>query len=226
MSNEDPSRFPELGYCLFRDGLSPAALEPYSTYVDEALAEGRPLGEMHAFVASWRSLCCHPKILRALEASLGTPELILFFSSAFVKQPHDAKRVDWHQENSCMNVVPRSHAGYRELEMIPVEEEKGAMLGRRVEVTAEMSSSAVPMILKAGEFSIHDSHLVHGSAPNHSSRRRGGYTIRYGNALTTKVDLALHKYGDHEALPVYYVRGEGTGLHDGYVDVRALSGEW
>mgnify|MGYP001177391863 FL=1 len=251
MSNEDPSRFPELGYCLFRDGLSPAALEPYSAYVDEALAEGRPLGEMHAFVASWRSLCCHPKILRALEASLGTPELILFFSSAFVKQPHDAKRVDWHQdntywpaisgtdvvtvwialddvdeENSCMNVVPRSHVGYRELEMIPVEEEKGAMLGRRVEVTAEMSSSAVPMILKTGEFSIHDSHLVHGSAPNHSSRRRGGYTIRYGNALTTKVDLALHKYGDHEALPVYYVRGEGTGLHDGYVDVRALSGEW
>jgi len=249
--NEDPARFTDLGYCIYRDGLAPQELTTYSTYVDDALTAGRPLGEMHAFDATWRSLCCHPKILRALETCLTTPELILFFSSAFVKQPHDAKRVDWHQdntywpaisgtdvvtvwvalddvdeENSCMNVVPRSHEGYRELEMLPVEEEAGAMLGRRVEITDQMSASAVPLVLRTGQFSIHDSHLVHGSAPNHSARRRAGYTIRYGNAQTTRVDLKLHKYGDHESLPVYYVSGDGAGLHEGYEDVRTLSAEW
>jgi hypothetical protein len=249
--NEDPARFPELGYCIYREGLSPQELTTYSAYVDDALTAGRPLGEMHAFDASWRLLCCHPKILRALQFCLATPELILFFSSAFVKRPHDAKRVEWHQDNtywpaisgtdvvtvwvalddvdednSCMHVVPRSHEGYRELEMLPVEDKAGAMLGRRVEITDQMSASAVPLVLNTGQFSIHDSHLVHGSGPNHSARRRAGYTIRYGNALTTKVDVALHKYGDHEALPVYYVRGDGAGLHEGYEDVRALSAEW
>lgn len=38
---------------------------------------------------------------------------------------------------------------------------------------------AVPCPLKAGQMSLHHGHLVHGSGPNRSQRRRCGYVIRY-----------------------------------------------
>ena len=193
-ANEDPGRFPELGYCLFRDGLSADVVARYSALVDVLFAENKR-GEPHFHSDVWRNLCCHPPILDAVEAVLGA-ELILFFSSVFMKQPHDNQRVDWHQDNtywpsvsgtdvvtvwvalddvdesnSCMNVVPRSHEGYRELEMLDVEDLSGAMLRRKVEVTEQMEADAVPMALAAGQISIHDSFLVHGSSPNRSGRR-------------------------------------------------------
>lgn len=242
--NEDPQRFPELGYCVYREGLSAAELARYSHLVMTLADEGK-LGEPHFYYDDWRNLCCHPRILDALEAVLG-PAIILFFSSVFMKQAHDNQRVEWHQDNtywpsvsgtdvvtvwvalddvdeanSCMNVVPRSHEGYRELEMLDLSDLSGAMLKQKVAVTSQMEADAVPMVLEAGQISIHDSFLIHGSSPNRSDRRRAGYTIRYGNALTTAIDLTRHTYGDLPQLPVYYVRGDGAGLRDNYQDLRA-----
>ena len=243
--NEDPGRFPELGYCVFREGLGMDEVTRYSELMEGTLVPAGRLGEPHFDHDAWLALCCHPSILAALEAALGTPGIVLFFSSVFVKQPRDLARVEWHQdntywpsvsgtdvvtvwvalddvdeENSCMKVIPRTQAGYPEMEMLDVSEPEGAMLSRTVAVTPEMEAAAVPMILKAGQFSIHDSFLIHGSAPNRSDRRRAGYTIRYGNAMTTAIDGPAHTYGDLPELPVYYVRGNGAGLRDGYVDLR------
>ena len=105
--------------------------------------------------------------------------------------------------------------------MLDVEDLSGAMLKQKVAVTSQMESDAVPMVLEAGQISIHDSFLIHGSSPNCSDRRRAGYTIRYGNALTTTIDPARHTYGDLPQLPVYYVRGDDAGLRDNYRDLRA-----
>ena len=63
------------------------------------------------------------------------------------------------------------HEGYRELEMLDVENLSGAMLKRKVAVSSRMEADAVPLVLEAGQLSIHDSFLIHGSSPNHSDRR-------------------------------------------------------
>ena len=183
-------------------------------------------------------------------ASILGPELVLFYSSAFVKRPRDGKHVDWHQDNTywstvtghdvvtvwlalddvdegnaCMQVIPGSHRGHDAKSMKEVAARNGAMLTQEVDVTEAEIATAVPVVLKAGAFSIHDSFLLHGSGPNDSDRRRAGYTIRYGYALTTAIRQAEHRYGNHPPLPIYYVRGTGAGMRDGYVDARS-NGSW
>ena len=243
--NQDPSRFSQLGYCLFRNGLSAEEVAYYSSDLDEKLANHEFKGEPHYYFDQWRKLCRHPRILDAVEAILG-PELILFYSSVFVKQPHDEQRVDWHQdntywttvdgsdvvtawvalddvdeENSCMKVIPESHQGHQAMEMKELQDMTGSMLTSKVETTPAMEATAVPIVMKAGEISIHDSFILHGSDPNRSDRRRAGYTIRYGNALTTSIDVAKHNTDrDGPPLPVYYVKGSGAGLRYGYQDIR------
>lgn len=245
--NEDSDRFPALGYCLFRNVISPEEVARYSRMLEEMLVSGTWKGEPHFYFDEWRKLCCNPRILDAVSSVLG-PELVLFYSSIFMKRPRDQMRTPWHQdntywdsirgtdvvtawlaldnvdeENSCMKVIPCSHAGYEGFRMQAVEmkPEDRVMLRKEVDVTSEMEAAAVPIVLQAGEISIHDSFVIHGSGPNFSDRRRAGYTIRYGNALTTEIDQAIHTHSDHPRVPVYYVRGEGDGLREGYVDLRA-----
>jgi hypothetical protein len=241
---EDPARFASLGYCVFRNGIPAGDVGRYSNLLEATMEAGEWKGEPHYYSEEWRTLCCHPRILDAVETILG-PEIVLFFSSVLLKRPNDKIRSPWHQDNtywksihgtdvvtvwlalddvdegnSCMQVIPRSHEGYEVLKTRYLEKETNVMLRLEVDVTPDMESAAVPICLHAGEFSIHDSFIIHGSGPNHSDRRRAGYTIRYGNALTTEIDQEEHTFGQHPVLPVYYVRGSGEGLREGYVDLR------
>jgi len=52
---------------------------------------------------------------------------------------------------------------------------------------------AVPATLHAGEVSIHDDKLVHGSPGNPSDKRRAGLTIRYSRT-NVKCDLAINPH--------------------------------
>jgi non-heme Fe2+,alpha-ketoglutarate-dependent halogenase len=54
------------------------------------------------------------------------------------------------------------------------------LLSRRQEIKVEVDESeAVMMRLQAGEFSLHNTLLVHGSDPNPSADRRIGFVARY-----------------------------------------------
>ena len=88
------------------------------------------------------------------------------------------------------------------------------LLGLTVEVTPDMAAAAIPLEMRAGSLSIHDSYVLHGSEPNTSSRRRAAYTMRYANARTVTVDTQEHW------VPVYLVRGEEGGSDSDYVDLR------
>ena len=77
-----------------------------------------------------------------------------------------------------------------------------------------MVEAAVPLEMKAGSLSIHDSYVLHGSEPNTSDRRRAAYTMRYANARTVTVDTRKHW------VPVYLVRGEGGANAADYIDLR------
>ncbi|NIP94025.1 MAG: phytanoyl-CoA dioxygenase family protein [Akkermansiaceae bacterium] len=202
----------------------------------EVAARPEYLTEPHSKQACWLELCRHPRVLDAVESVLG-PDLILIMSHLIVKRPGDGLPVAWHQDNTywhsvvgtdvatvwlaiddadlangCMQVIPCSHEGYPEMEKVPTGEND--LLGLTVEVTDQMAAAAVPLEMKAGSMSIHDSYVLHGSEPNSSGRRRAAYTMRYANARTVRVDVSEHW------VPVYLVRGEG-GPHAGdYTNLR------
>jgi phytanoyl-CoA hydroxylase len=78
------------------------------------------------------------------------------------------------EENGCLWVLPGSHrAGVLPRETLQ-EYERRALAG---ELTEE-----VPLVLKAGEASLHHGHLLHSSYPNQSERRRRGYATHYVSA--------------------------------------------
>ena len=86
---------------------------------------------------------------------------------------------DSDEENGCMQVIPGTHvSGVVEHGKA---EQSGNLLSinQEVHVSPEQSASAVDLPLDAGQVSIHDGTLIHGSLPNRSNRRRCGLTLRY-----------------------------------------------
>jgi len=150
----------------------------------------------------WELATC-PNILDCMESLLG-PDIMLLSTHVFCKYPDPSvtRFVAWHQdvtywgleppeattawyaiddadvENGCMRVIPRTHlAGITEHGK---SERAGNLLSINQEVQTEIDeSTAIDLAMKAGQISIHDGFLIHGSGPNGSNRRRCGVTIRY-----------------------------------------------
>jgi ectoine hydroxylase-related dioxygenase (phytanoyl-CoA dioxygenase family) len=78
-----------------------------------------------------------------------------------------------------MQVIRGSHQ--RGIQEHGKSERAGNLLSinQEVPVTEAEAERTVDLILKAGEMSIHHGQMIHGSLPNHSTRRRCGLTIRY-----------------------------------------------
>ncbi len=239
--NTDPQRYAQEGYVVRRGVLTAAEASAASAELDRLMAgnpEVRPeyLVEPHAKHAAWLELCRHPRVIQAVREVLGD-DLLLIMTHLIVKPPHDGKKIGWHQdspswpsvsgtdigtvwlavdradcENGCMRVIPRSQDGHRDYGM--VKDEPGNVFDFRVEVTPALEASQVAIELAPGDLSIHDSYAVHGSEPNRSSRRRGGFTMRYANARTVQVDLQKHW------VPVFLVSGSPGEHGAGYVDIR------
>jgi ectoine hydroxylase-related dioxygenase (phytanoyl-CoA dioxygenase family) len=98
--------------------------------------------------------------------------------------------------------------------MSTVATDHKSVLKVKVELTDEMKREVIPVELKAGDISIHDSFILHSSAANTSDRRRAGYTMRYANAKTVKVDFDRHH------VPTFLVLGETTSAHTRLIDAR------
>ncbi|MCW3051053.1 MAG: Phytanoyl-CoA dioxygenase [Chthonomonadales bacterium] len=157
-------------------------------------------------------LATHPRILDCVEELIG-PDFLLLATHFFCKYGPDDKFVAWHQdatywglepplaltvwvavddsdvENGCMRVIPGSHrAGLR---THGKAETAGNLLSinQEVPVTPEEEGAAVDLVLRAGEVSIHDGWLIHGSLPNRSERRRCGLTLRYVPTSVKPIEL-------------------------------------
>ncbi|MBM3567748.1 MAG: phytanoyl-CoA dioxygenase family protein [Alphaproteobacteria bacterium] len=142
-----------------------------------------------------------PAVLDAVESVLG-PDILIWASAFFIKEPGDPAFVSWHQDsatygldgdalltawiamsdagidNAAMRFAPQSHR----LGPLPHRDTEDAanMLSRGETVELEIDEDrAVDVVLAAGEMSFHHIDLAHGSGANRSSRRRIGYAVRY-----------------------------------------------
>ena len=147
-------------------------------------------------------IATHQKILDSVTAIIG-PNVLLLSTHFFCKYGPEEKFVAWHQdlrywgleppievsawyavddsnrENGCMRVIPRLYRD-RLLEHSKSKQPGNLLsINQEVDLTEPEEKDAVDCILQAGEISLHDGMLIHGSLPNRSARRRCGLTVRY-----------------------------------------------
>ena len=142
-----------------------------------------------------------PTILDMVEQILGK-NFALWNSSFFAKPPLDGHETPWHQdseywpirpmatctawlaiddsniENGCLKVVPKSHKSKRA--MAHKKNDRTDLTLNQEILGSECDLSNPAFIeLEAGQVSLHDAFLVHGSDPNRSNWSRRGMTLRY-----------------------------------------------
>ena len=144
----------------------------------------------------------HPAVLDAVEDLIGS-DIRLFHLTVWPKNAGDGAYVSWHQdatyfglepavqvtawvaltdasvEAGCMEVIPGSHT----LGQLHHAEDGGTtknLLSRGQTITADVDKRRTEfMPVRAGQFSLHHTYLVHNSRPNHSADRRIGFGISY-----------------------------------------------
>ena len=174
-----------------------------------------------------------PRILDMAEAVMG-PNLVLLFSHLFCKPAFGARDVPWHQdgpfwpvkplasvsvwvaldfvtaENGAMRVIPGSHHNYQPHHLV---DRTDSALNREIDADDINDRDAVTIELAAGQVSLHDIGIVHGSAANRSARRRAGLALRYMPATSQVHRKMPNAAADWCDMPIELVRGRN--LHDG-----------
>jgi len=189
----------------------------------------KEIREWHETSRFLYDICMNRTILDYVEDLL-RPDFFLWGSNFFIKEPHSLSTVGWHQDayywpldphesltvwlafddsttaNGAMTVVPGSHkAGL--LKHIRVSDTDSVLM-LECERGQFREDIAVPATLQAGQVSIHDDKLVHGSPGNPSSLRRAGLTIRYSRT-NVKCDLAINPH-----FKTYLCRGIDEHRHN------------
>lgn len=205
LSPADVARYREVGYHFPLRAMSAGQAAAYTRKLEaHEAAHGKLKGIMrhkaHLYLTWLDEIVRLPAILDPVGDILG-PDIMVYSSSFFIKEPHDPGYVSWHQDahywglssgdvvtawvafvdsntaNGAMRVVPGTHL----VDMPHVDTfAENNMLSRGQEVAVDLGDRpVVELSLKAGEFSLHHVGIAHGSEPNNSDGRRIGFAIRY-----------------------------------------------
>ncbi len=161
-------------------------------------------------------------ILDAVSRVLGD-NILVWGCTSFIKEPRTSNFISWHQdltywgidkaeevtvwvalspateESGCMRYVPGSHRQSIVAHEDTYGEENLLTRGQEIAVKVD-EASAVSVILKPGQMSMHHGHMFHASGPNRSNDRRIGFAIQYISTRMSQIDGGM--------LPVVLVRGE------------------
>lgn len=143
----------------------------------------------------------NPDILDMVAQLIG-PDIALWNSSLFAKPARIGTRTPWHQDgeywpirplatcsvwiaidnatrdNGCLRFLPGSHKD-RELGQHHHNDSEDLALPLELDPRHIDESKAIDLELEAGQISMHDVYLMHGSEPNLSDKPRRGMTLRY-----------------------------------------------
>jgi ectoine hydroxylase-related dioxygenase (phytanoyl-CoA dioxygenase family) len=191
------------GIRIFSEAESRENRRYFDDLLARVLAAGRTsysISTAHLKYGRVYDLLTEPRIFACVRDLLGE-NVIAWGSHFFCKMPHDGKRVSWHQdasywplspsktatvwlaiddadrENACMRFIPGTHH-FGHLTYRLTENDGENVLDQTVE-NAEQFGEPIDVELHAGEISIHNDLLLHGSEANESDRRRCGLTLRY-----------------------------------------------
>jgi len=185
------------------------------------------------------------RVLDPVEQLIG-PDILCWSTIFWIKDAGSKSFVSWHQDNTywglsscnvltawfaiseasleagCMKVMPRTHTG----DTFAHEDTYDAdnMLTRGQSIRDLDEANAVSMPLKAGEMSLHNYCLAHGSGPNLSPDRRIGVSMHFMPPDTKQVvgtwDCAalvrgkdLHGNFAHTPVPARDLDPESVAFH-------------
>jgi ectoine hydroxylase-related dioxygenase (phytanoyl-CoA dioxygenase family) len=202
----DRGQFERDGFVAGLPALTEAELafyRPKLLALYEALPEAlhKHFINLHGVLDWAAALGRHPAILDAVEALIG-PDILLWKSKAFAKFPGPAQ-VAWHQDlphwnlvppeavtawlalsdsneaNGCVRAIPESHrAGSRSSRAV-ADPNSLLTAGLEFNIGEAEARRAVPLLLRAGAFSIHHGMTVHGSGENRTNAPRLGIAFVY-----------------------------------------------
>ena len=193
--------------------------------VTEADRKWRSAG--YVFLPWVDALVRHPRILDAVESLIG-PDILVYTSTFFIKEPHSPTFAAWHQDATYFGLTPHEHVtawvaltdATAEAGCMEVVSSRGmprqlrhAALGLADSINGGGQAivedfdqaGAVAMELPAGHFSLHHTLCRHRSAPNRASHRRIGLGISY-------IPAHVRTIGSYR-LSALLVRGRDTGGH-------------
>lgn len=205
LSEAQQQRYHHDGLVFPLDVLSSQEVARFRAASDELEAHlgGKPrtvdVRQMHLHLPWAYALAVHPRVLDAVEDVLG-PNLLVWATELFIKHPWDESvSVGWHQDrpymgfeagatttawialaesvpaNGCMRALPGP-----ERHRAMVASPGGGQPQKRAVTAVEVhEEAAIDVVLAAGQMSLHDIDIVHGSGPNRSDRKRISFVIRY-----------------------------------------------
>lgn len=184
----------------------------------------------------------HPQLLDMLEQIVG-PDLVLWITRILCKPAATGREVPWHQDgeywpmrplatcsawiaidpvstrNGCMRFIPGSHK-QQELYRHHKTERENLVLNLELDQDQFDESKAVNVELEAGQISLHDVRLIHGSLANTSGERRAALIMRYMPATSHYDRSLVTKRRDNSPFnifdqPLWLMRGvDRTGKND------------
>ena len=193
--------------------------------------EGINRNYVHLISPVLNKICLNKNILDAVESIIGR-NILICGTTLFIKNPNEKGFVSYHQDakyiglephnwvtawvaitesnekNGCMRMWPGSHKD--NLRYHDQKFDKGNLLTRGQTVENVPMNKTKPVILKAGQISLHHPKVVHGSGLNKSNDRRIGFVIQ--SYIGTNVEQVLGK------MYVQQARGEDTFNYHDHVD--------
>ena len=167
---------------------------------------------VHLISPKLDSIVHDSKILDAVESIIGK-NILVCSTTLFIKNPNEKGFVSYHQdakyiglephnwvtawvaitdsseENGCMRMWPGSHKD--NMKDHDQKFNEGNLLTRGQTVNNVPEKETIPLILKAGQISLHHPKVVHGSGLNKSDDRRIGFVIQ--SYIGTNVKQILGK---------------------------------
>ncbi len=236
LSTQQVTDYRANGYVAPLDALDAAAVARYRGELERTEAhlggslmaiDRKYRGNLHMMCRWMDELARTPAILDAVESLIG-PDILLYTSRFFIKEPNSEGIAAWHQDCTYFGLRPYDHvtawvalsdvtedAG--PLEFAVGSHIRGALLQKSGVVKNSVNTAGQIIvewfdqsridraILRAGQFSLHHTCVVHQSAPNRRDERRIGIALSY---IPTRT-----RYIGNRRMPAYLVRGQDTYGH-------------
>ncbi|MFO0255421.1 MAG: phytanoyl-CoA dioxygenase family protein [Betaproteobacteria bacterium] len=184
-------------------------------------------GNLHVLCRWMDELARTPAIVDAVEDLLG-PDILLYTSRFFIKEPHSEGIAAWHQDSTYFGLRPFDHVTAW-VALCNANEETGALefaVGSHIRGQLQQKSGLIKnsvntagqiivewfdqsqierATLKPGQFSLHHTCVVHQSGPNRSLERRVGIAFSY---IPTRT-----RYIGKRRMPATLIRGRDEHHH-------------